>query len=559
MDFNPCIVIPVYNHKDAILATMAKLKQYHLPVFIVDDGSDADTQKQLQQLAKTLTLVRLFRLEHNQGKGAAVIKGLREACAAGFSHALQIDADGQHDTQDVSKFLTAAKAQPKAFIMGQPIYNDSIPKARLYGRYINNFWVCIETLSWQIKDSMCGFRMYPLNETVALLNSVPFAQRMAFDVEIMVRLNRAGVSIQTIPTKVLYPENGISHFKLFKDNYLLIKTHTRLCMNMLYHLPYLIKNKQRHKTKHWSFIRERGTYSGISLMLKVYQLSGQRVFNFLLYPVIAYFYLTGTSARQASEDYLEKVHHVSPNHPIFTRKKYLSYHHFIEFARSVLDKMLAWSGHINRSDIDFPEQHKFINLLKNRQGAVFIGSHLGNLELIRAIADTEYQGRITAIVFTEHAENFNRLLKKLNPNITLNLVQITQIQPDAAVTLRKKVEQGEFIVIVGDRTSQSNPERVCYANFFGKPAPFPQGPFILASLMRCPVYLLFCIKEEGQYKVYLELFSPQLDLPCKNRQKILQEYIARYAERLEYYCLKSPLQWFNFYDFWGDSFSKKKI
>ncbi|MGC2038879.1 glycosyltransferase family 2 protein, partial [Paraburkholderia caledonica] len=162
MNFAPCIVIPIYNHKDAIGATVAHLAVHGLPIFVVDDGSDEATQQVLAELASEYAAqLTLLRLPVNGGKGAAVMAGLRAARDTHYTHALQIDADGQHDATDVPRFIEAARAEPGAVILGRPVYDESVPKARLYGRYLTHVWVWIETLSLTIRDSMCGFRLYP--------------------------------------------------------------------------------------------------------------------------------------------------------------------------------------------------------------------------------------------------------------------------------------------------------------------------------------------------------------------------------------------------------------
>ncbi len=190
MTFAACIVIPVYNHKDEIGATVASLVLHGLPLFVVDDGSDEATQHVLAALrAQYAPRVVLLRLPVNRGKGAAVMAGLRAARAAGYTHAVQIDADGQHDVADVPRFVEAARAEPAAVIPGRPVYDASAPKSRRYGRYLTHVWVWIETLSFEIRDSMCGFRLYPLDLVCALIDRVALPERMDFDIEILVRLH----------------------------------------------------------------------------------------------------------------------------------------------------------------------------------------------------------------------------------------------------------------------------------------------------------------------------------------------------------------------------------
>ena len=246
MSPNTVIVIPIYNHKDAIGNTVANLLVHGLPILIVDDGSNAATQSVLAALAQQYAQqVTLLRLPENGGKGAAVMAGLRAAHAAGYTHALQIDADGQHDVADVPRFLAQAKADPRAMICGKPVYDDSVPRARLYGRYVTHFFVWVETLSLDIQDSMCGYRLYPLAPTRAEIARKPLPARMDFDTEIAVRLYWRGVPVRNLPTRVIYPENGLSHFRMWRDNLRISAMHTRLLLGMLPRAPGLLWRRWR--------------------------------------------------------------------------------------------------------------------------------------------------------------------------------------------------------------------------------------------------------------------------------------------------------------------------
>ncbi|MEQ8261871.1 MAG: glycosyltransferase family 2 protein [Alcanivorax sp.] len=240
----PCIVIPVYNHRHGIGPVLDQLRPHGLPVILVDDGSDADCAEHLRELAaaapEQLSLVRRAR---NGGKGAAVITGLREAGRRGFSHALQVDADGQHNLADLPAFLRQAEARPDALITGIPVYDRSVPKSRLYGRYLSHFWVWVNTLSLDIRDALCGFRVYPLAPTLALLEQERLGRHMEFDCEVLVRLHWRGVPIINLPTAVHYPRDGVSHFRLWRDNVLIAGMHTRLLLGMLKRLPVLLKRR----------------------------------------------------------------------------------------------------------------------------------------------------------------------------------------------------------------------------------------------------------------------------------------------------------------------------
>lgn len=236
-----CAVVPVYNHEHAVGAVVAALRGHGLPVILVDDGSRTRCAAVLDALVLGDPQgVCCVRRAVNGGKGAAVADGLRAARAAGHTHALQIDADGQHDTADVPRFLEAASAAPSHTIVGCPRYDASVPKGRLYGRYATHVWVWINTLSLRITDSMCGFRVYPLDAVVPLLERARIGRRMDFDVEVLVRLDWAGVSIRNVPTRVRYPQDGVSHFRPLADNLAISWMHTRLFFGMLLRSPKLI-------------------------------------------------------------------------------------------------------------------------------------------------------------------------------------------------------------------------------------------------------------------------------------------------------------------------------
>ncbi|ENU93632.1 hypothetical protein F971_00891 [Acinetobacter vivianii] len=237
------IVIPVYNHPHYLADLVQHLSQFQYPIILVNDGSDAACTAILHQLAQHNALVDLVEHPENLGKGQAVITGLQHAAQRGMSHVLQIDADGQHCWDDVAKFIALSQQHPQAMVIGQPVFDASVPKKRLYGRYVTHFWVWLNSLSFEIKDSMCGFRIYPLAQTISILNTARFQPRMGFDSEILVRLKWENIQFVNVPTKVIYPEHGISHFNVWRDNLGLSKAHARLFAGMLIRLPKLVWHK----------------------------------------------------------------------------------------------------------------------------------------------------------------------------------------------------------------------------------------------------------------------------------------------------------------------------
>jgi glycosyltransferase involved in cell wall biosynthesis len=242
-----CIVIPIFDHGATIRRLVAALSRYELPIYIVDDGSGPQTQADLAGVRAEFPLVRLSRLPRNSGKGVAVVHGMRHALADGMTHALQIDADGQHDAADVPRFLERARARPDAVICGLAQFDASIPKARFYGRYLTHFCVWLETLSFDIKDSMCGFRLYPLAALRPLIEGRGIPPRMDYDTAVLVRLVWRGVPVEQLPTQVVYPPGGLSHFRMLRDNLRLIRMHVLLIAGMVLRSPVLLARRLRRQ------------------------------------------------------------------------------------------------------------------------------------------------------------------------------------------------------------------------------------------------------------------------------------------------------------------------
>lgn len=558
--FRPCVLIPCYNHGAMIASVLSRLAPFGLPCLVVDDGSEAITRQELERLAAEQPQMTLIRLAQNAGKGAAVIRGL-EACArAGYSHAVQVDADGQHAIEDIPKLLALAERHPDALISGQPIYDDSIPRSRLYGRWVTHVWVWIETLSLQLKDSMCGFRVYPVAPTLRLAAREPLGKRMDFDTEVMVRLYWQGNTSVFLPTRVTYPQDGLSHFDALKDNVRISLMHTRLFFGMLPRMPGLLFRRRR---QHWAQQDEVKGLWGMRLMLRVWELLGRRAFTVLLWPTIGVYWLIARPARQASRQWIKRVRQElrQRNMPVPSRLN--SFFHFMRFGNAMLDKVASWRGELKfERDVVFAPGASEALDIAAPQGKLLLASHLGDVEACRALAQLEDSKIINALVFSENAQRFKQIMSEMAPQASVNLMSVTDIGPDTAIAIKEKLERGEWVAIVGDRIAV-NPQRggewrVIWSPFMGQPAPFPQGPFILASILRCPVMLIFALHQQGKLTLHCEPFADPLRLPRGERQQALQDTVDRYAQRLEHYALMSPLDWFNFFDFWHLPESREK-
>lgn len=241
-----CIVVPYYDHLAQFRQFLPELLQTGVPLLVVDDASPADDGSALAELlAVQAPGSILLRHETNGGKGAAVMTALRTAFAEGFTHAVQIDADGQHDIADLSALLGASGQQPDCLVCGKPQFGTDISGLRYFARYITLCLVWLETLGTEIRDALCGFRVYPLQQTVELLDRCEPGRRMAFDPEILVRAVWADIGLCFVPVHVCYPDSGRSHFRYIRDNAEIAWMHTRLISGMLPRIPALLRRRAR--------------------------------------------------------------------------------------------------------------------------------------------------------------------------------------------------------------------------------------------------------------------------------------------------------------------------
>lgn len=223
-----CAILPTYDNPATIARVAGRVRE-HLPdVFVVDDGSAAPGREAVRALGERGVAVVHFR-EHNGGKGAAVLSGLELAHARGFTHALQIDADGQHDCDDVPRLLEASRSRPEALVLGQPVFDESAPKSRMRARKITHVLCAIEAGSLGLGDPLCGFRVYPIAATLAARAR---GRKMDFDPEVAVKLWWNRTPVVHVAVKVRYftaAEGGVSHYQLVRDTARIGWMHVRLC------------------------------------------------------------------------------------------------------------------------------------------------------------------------------------------------------------------------------------------------------------------------------------------------------------------------------------------
>ncbi|MEE4172950.1 MAG: glycosyltransferase family 2 protein [Xanthomonadales bacterium] len=240
--FRPVLLVPHYEHVNQFTGYLPALLASGTPLIVVDDGSGEATVRQLEALADAEGF-SLVRRGDNGGKGEAMITGFLAAREQGYSHAFQVDADGQHDPEDIPRFLAAAEARPDTLVCGAPVFGDDAPRVRVWGRKLTDLVVALETWSTGVRDALCGFRVYPLEKTLAVIDGHRPGARMDFDADLLVALRWAGMPLHFLPTQVRYPEQGVSHFRYVADNARMVGLHVKLILTMLLRSPILLADR----------------------------------------------------------------------------------------------------------------------------------------------------------------------------------------------------------------------------------------------------------------------------------------------------------------------------
>ncbi|MCF9019629.1 MULTISPECIES: glycosyl transferase [Pseudomonas syringae group] len=299
--------------------------------------------------------------------------------------------------------------------------------------------------------------------------------------------------------------------------------------------------------QHWANHEERGSFLLMKLTAWGVKLLGRRLLTPVLYGIVLYFFLFGSRARHSIHEYQERLSQWS-NRPELRPTQRRVFGQFMAFADALLDKLDVWNGRLGIDQIEIIDPAHLRQNLRGTRGQLLVGAHLGNLEVCRALAELGEKVTMNVLVHTKHAERFNRLLGEAGAT-NLRLIQVSELDPAIMLQLNQRIEEGEWLAIAGDRVPLHGGRNV-RVDFLGQPAAFPQGPWLLGGLLKCPVNLFFCLKGPTGYRVILEPFADSIEWRRSDRPQVIEHWATRYAERLGHYCLEAPQQWFNFYPFW---------
>ena len=299
--------------------------------------------------------------------------------------------------------------------------------------------------------------------------------------------------------------------------------------------------------QHWADREERGSFWLMKLTAFGAKVLGRRLLSPLLYGIVLYFFLFGRSARRSAWQYQQRLAEWSQR-PELRPTTWRVFRQFMAFAEALLDKLDVWNGKLGLDQIDIVDDAHLRDQLRGERGQMLVGAHLGNLEVCRALAELGEKVTMNVLVHTKHAERFNRLLGEAGAT-NLRLIQVSELDPAIMLQLSQRLDRGEWLAIAGDRVPLHGGRNV-RVDFLGHSAAFPQGPWLLAGLLKCPINLIFCLKGARGYRVVLEPFADAIEWRRSDRQQVIAQWTQRYADRLAHYCLQAPQQWFNFYPFW---------
>jgi len=336
---------------------------------------------------------------------------------------------------------------------------------------------------------------------------------------------------------------------------------------------------------HWAAQKERGTPVLLRLTAWAARTFGRRTVRPLVLLIVLYFFCFAPRARRAIADYQQRLRDQGLGRALPAKRPVFG--QFMAFADAILDKLDVWQGRLTRADIDMVDPDDLHSQMRGQahgqiqdqahasRGQILVCAHVGNMDVCRALVERSGHLALNVLVHTRHAEAFNRLLESHGAS-RLRLYQVTELDAATMLDLHQRIERGEWLAIAGDRVpvrdtpgrdvpeggvqarsappegTRKTSARVTTADFLGAPASFPQGPWLLAGLLRCPVNVLFCTRIAGRYRVTLERLADTVAWTRGHREAEIGRWAQRYADRLARECADAPQQWFNFYPFWND-------
>lgn len=539
-----CFLIPYYNHPQKIAQLIAILNAYNYPILIIDDGSDEDSKKALRKL--DTSLVSIYTREQNGGKGTAIKTGFEIAKQKGFSHCFQIDADMQHDLSKIPDFLAAFEANPHALICANPQYGSDAPKARLYGRKITDFWVYVNTLGGNLKDVMCGMRIYPIECMQRAIQNTT-SNRMDFDIEILLYAYRENLAFVWIDVKVFYDSKGISHFDALRDNLKISRIHAK----HFFAIPWsYMRRREMQNSKAWWEKQEKASMLWLKITLLCVIYLPSFLLKLLTYCVSSVYFVFSHTERKSLAKFHKNLQAYYPQND-FSHLR--TYQHFYAFSECICDKFAIWSKKFDLKNIVFVNEEQKDAWYSGNYGQIILVSHFGNIEIARALErEASRQSKMNVLVHSQNTKKFSEIINQIS-GVDSGVFEVGHLGIEEMLTLKQCIDRGESIGIMGDRISLNpNQSKNIKVKFLGQECLLPSGAFLLAGLLKCPISMLWCEKRGKKYHITYEPLAQEIVLG-QDKEASIRPYLERYVRSLEEKILHNPTQWFNFFDIWGQA------
>jgi predicted LPLAT superfamily acyltransferase len=305
----------------------------------------------------------------------------------------------------------------------------------------------------------------------------------------------------------------------------------------------------------WSQIAERGSLWGLRFSVWCYRAFGRTATTLLAHAIVAYFFLTDRAGRRASLRYLRGVWGPPAGRAPLGRTPgpWLSFLHYRSFALAIVDRVAIWFGHGTGFEYEAHGVDRFDELAAEGRGAILVGAHLGSFDALRLLA-VRARMVVNVLMFTDNAPRINAILGELSPETETRVIRVSPHSVQAVFELRRCLERGELVAILADRVEPTDRGRVSRVGFLGGEVELPQAPVLLAHLFGCPLFLMVGLRRgPGRYEVFAERLAERVRLPRRERDVGVAALLSTYAARLEHYCVRNPLQWFNFFDYWGEA------
>jgi predicted LPLAT superfamily acyltransferase len=304
----------------------------------------------------------------------------------------------------------------------------------------------------------------------------------------------------------------------------------------------------------WTQMRERGSLLGLRLLLGCYRLFGRPLSLVIVHLIVLYYYLTIPQARRASRAYLRRIAARPDGARALGRPPdwLASFWNFRAFALQIFDRLVLWLG--REGDLQFQSigTDACKRLLRKDRGAIVVGAHLGSFDALRALAEQD-DLTVNVLMFTRNAPRINAILEELSPRARLRVLEAGSGAVDTVLRIRSCIARGELVAMLADRIEPGDRSRTCQVPLLGDPVELPEAPYLMAGLIGCPLFFMVALRSgPARYRVFAEVLSEHVHLPREERDKRVRELAAAYAGRLEHYCIQTPYQWFNFFDFWNE-------